>query len=1640
MWSVPPPVPPPVSPSSVAVPESAATAAVISPDSFSKVNIHEFVRAYMCSFKFVAIVYKLDGRKICVGDCALFKPPLDSPPFIGIIRKLLLEKEKNLRLSVNWLYRPADVKLGKGSLVEAAPNELFYSFHKDEIPAASLLHPCKVAFLRKGVELPSGISSFVCRRVYDIENKCLWWLTDQDYINERQEEVDQLLDKTRLEMYGAVQSGGRSPKSIKGPTGTPQLRPGSESVQNSSSSLTSSQVKGKKRDRADQGNDPVKRERVSRADDTDSAPEHVLRSEIAKITEESGLRDYKGVQRLVQLMRPISTEKKIDLACRIMLVNVIAVTDTFDCLGWFVQLRGLPVLDEWLQEVHKGKIGNASSPKESDKLVEEFLLVSLRALDKLPVNLHALQTCNVGKSVNLLRSHKNSEIQKKARALVDTWKKRVEAEMNMIDAKSGSSHSGPWPSKSLLSEVSHVGNRCDGGSSEATVKSSTVQSSPSKTPSIKLGSSDSFAKIVSASPASTQLASSASSSGGASAKDPNSATLVHGGSSDMPLSTIKEEKSSSSNQSPNNSQSCSSDYAKTRGASCREDARSSTGSASRHQKSSNGVQGSAVSGFQKEISLGKLGSLSQNLASETASPTRVTHERAPDAHLVDHGNNRLIVRLPNTGRSPARSTDGVSSEDPSAMLSQSGKQDHHDRKVKGKSDAWQSINTPNSKPDLCQGRDGLVVSDEGNLSAPNALCDEQSRTEDGEKLMESTKGTGSSSGVVPEPDKSHDVSSRSSMNVLIDSCVKFSEARTTVSGGDDIGMNLLASVAAGEMCRSDVLPSGSPGKNSPVPIESCFGNDVKLRRLDKDTANDRTNGGDMLEHGCAVDCLRVENESPMVAVPMSANISRDVKVTSFSCEEKSGECSGQLNPSIIGSRQNQYGLYSKCDGGPGEVNNAPVGICFEDDTKGGIVCSEGADQFHQQKESDATREIINSVLNSKLKARIPFPDEDKVNYADEKIAESRVVNVPNVAASTKVENKANEKSPSCSSLEVCREDKSALLKELGCAILTEQKVPIILKFHQEVMTVKGEDTALPSGSATVLGMESNTEKATDTRAVCQSEQSENQNINLSTASLEQTDEFREEKTEGKQMVGHCSDKSASHEEPLTIPMQRTVECMKSNTVKLDGNEAGGIGECASSVNGASGSVAGTDVAVKLDFDLNEGFPVEDGCQGELVTSSVVHLPCPLPFSVSSPSMSFPFSITVTSAAKGPFCPPENPLRSKGKLGWKGSAATSAFKPAEPRKVLEMPLRTTNSPSIEFVRKPGRSPLDIDLNVPDQRVLEDMDSHNSSRAATCLEIGPLDNHGGGGLDLDLNRVDDSPDIRQFSVSNRRKMEIPLTGGLSNGEFNASRDFDLNNGPGPYGGVTEPARHVRGNVPFLSPLHGVRMNTMDQGGSYSSLFPPNNSYSAIAIPSILPGRGEQSYSVVPASGSQRILGGPSRGSPIGPEFYRGTVLPSSPAISFPHAAPFQYPGFPFETNFSLPSNSYSVGSTAHMDSSSLCLPTIPSQLVGLSGVVSSQYSRPYIMNLPGGANNVGPESRKLGGQGLDLNNGTGSTDVERRDGRPSPALLRQIPVPGSQTTPVDEQMKVFQMASGSLKRREPDLGWNGDRNGYKQPSWQ
>ncbi|PWA77137.1 bromo adjacent homology (BAH) domain, Transcription factor IIS [Artemisia annua] len=1412
--------------------------------------------------------FSKDGRKIKVGDCALFEPNHNSLPFIGRICKLILGEVNSVSLSVSWLYRPADVKLKDGALLEAAPNEVFYSFHRDEIPAASLLHQCKVTFLRKG-ELPSGISSFVCGRVYDIEAKCLWWLTDKNYINERQVEVDQLLDKTRIEMHGAAQTGGRSPKPVNGPNGTAQLKPSSDNVQNSSSSI-SSHTKSKKRELGVHNTESVKRERLSKVDDADSGqlrPEDIIKTEIAKITDKGGLVDFGGVEKLIQLMRPDSTEKKLNLAGRTLLVNVISVTDRFDCLGRFVQLRGLSVLDEWLQEIHKGKIGDGS-PKVNDKSIEEFLFALLRALDRLPVNLHALQTCNVGKSVNHLRSHKNTEIQKKARGLVNTWKRRVEAEMNILQTKSGTSTGGSWPNKSMMSEVSPMGSRRMGGSSDAAPSSPATQPSAPKAQQPKHSSGEAVTKSQT-SPGSTKL---------------STLSATGAGSSDMPSSATKDGRSCSSSQSPNHSQSCSSDQGKN-GASCREDARSSAAGSSSASKISisvshgknlsNGFHGSTVPGVQKE---GKVGSLNRNFASEKGSPTRHTSERVSDVSLVDNGNTqRLIVRLPNTNRSPARNASVESPQDSSTVSgkgSLSEKQDHHDQKASEKIDTAQGSDVPSMARDLSHGKDGAKV-------APV-----------GERMNEAACGSGPSSGVTPKPGKLYEAS-YSSINALVESCAKFSEASVSPSVGDDVGMNLLASVAAGEMSTSDASPALSPGN---------------------------------------------------ISVANGHIISGDSKDVSFGCETKTGEDNKHSNP-------------------PSSVKAPEVKPAGSMDDASGI--------------------------SSKVDAKRGCKEEDK--SADDKPTKNNVILPDSAGTIAKAETHNNEESASWSSSDMHKDEKKLVHRRSSSRPIVSPDEP-----HLATTSCGGADLSPKS------------EDDDDTKAGIHSEQKDRQNMDSGTS----VSQYNNEKKDRQNM-------DAGGTVPTDNPtMQNVRSC----------DEAHGRNTVSTPV---------VEMSVKLDFDLNEVFPSDDGFQAEVESSipgssAAVHTPSLLPSSISPVNGNRPALVTIAAAAKGPFYHSENLLRGKSELGWKGSAATSAFRPAEPRKVMEVPLTTSDSRT----SKHARPLFDFDLNVG---VVEDASQNNAP------SIRSVNNAlSGGGLDLDLNACEENPEVVQlsFSSSSSRQgiSQFPsrslLPGGFSHSEPSSSRGFDLNNGPGGEDVGGESVSFSKSGMQFMSAVPNVRMNNMDIG-NFSTWFPSNNTYPAV-IPSIIPGRGDQSYPVVPAAASQRMLSPVTASTSLNPEMFRGPVLSSSPAVAFPSSVPFQYSTFPFETSFPLPSSSVSA---AYVDSSSsggpLCFPTMPSQaqqLMGPNGVVSMPY-RPYFMSLPGGPSNVGPDARKWASQGLDLNAGPGGGGIDDKS-------LRQMPSAGNQGL-TDEQLKMYQQMaanSGVSKRKDPDGGWDGDRISYKHPSWQ
>ncbi|XP_015579814.1 uncharacterized protein LOC8258101 [Ricinus communis] len=1579
-----------------------------------------------------------DGRRISVGDCALFKPPQNSPPFIGIIRWLATGKENQLKLCVNWLYRPAEVKLGKGILLEAAPNEVFYSFHKDEIPAASLLHPCKVAFLAKGVELPSGISSFVCRRVYDITNKCLWWLTDQDYIHERQEEVDKLLYKTRIEMNATVQPGGRSPKPMNGPTSASHLKSGSDSLHNSASSFPS-QVKGKKRERGDQGSEPVKKERPSKMDDSDSIQlrtESSWRSEISKFTEKGGLIDSEGVEKLVQLMLPERNDKKIDLVGRSVLASVVAATDKFDCLTRFVQLRGLPVFDEWLQEVHKGKIGDVIVPKDGDKSIEEFLFVLLRALDKLPVNLHALQMCNIGKSVNHLRTHKNLEIQKKARSLVDTWKKRVEAEM---DAKSGSNQAVSWAARPRLPEVSHGGNRHLSASSEVAMKSSAAQISASKNTPVKLVQGETATKSTSASPGSLKSAPSSASVGN-NIKDGQPRNTGVNGGSEPPLTVAGDEKSSSSSQSPNNSQSCSSDHGKTGGYSGKEDARSSTaismtankiiGGSSRHRKSANGFPGHTSSGVQKEIGSSRNSSSHRNPGSEKLPLSSLTCEKAVDVPVAEGNNHKLIVKLSNRGRSPARSGSGGSFEDPSVMNSRASSpvlSEKHD--LKEKNDVYRANTVSDVNNESWQSNDSkefLTGSDEGDGSPATVPDEDNSRTgDDTRKLIEIPKAASSSSGNERKSGKLHEASF-SSINALIESCVKYSEANASMSVGDDVGMNLLASVAAGEMSKSDMAsPSPSPQRNVTVPEHSYTSTDLRMKSSPIDSL--------ALNRGQSVDD---EHEKGTTILSNSLVMNTEDKPILISHEQPTGDHNAHLNSSIMDAQQ----VAEPCIESNVKSEETSVGTSLALPSASAVdktVDGGGTGTWEEKVRgklnacglSDAKEELCNS-----------FENEEKVDRLAVVGTEAAVRPSP------------------LPSMEINSEKKKKMINELKSSVQAEQKPAAMMLSgstngrevlqHSEsgddmvsgsVSEVKGENTVKTEGGSQSLGVQK-TEKES----------------NIGSAVANQKNDCMES-LEGSQVKEQHVGGPVPPHEVSPEAVQESEQQSRSKGSKLVGTEADEAEECTSAAVDVAvpSAVVESDMEAKVEFDLNEGFNGDDGRFGELnnlITpecSTSVQLVSPLPLSVSSASGGLPASITVASAAKRPFIPPEDLLKSRGELGWKGSAATSAFRPAEPRKSLETPVSNTiiSLPDVPAA-KPSRPPLDIDLNVPDERIFEDMACQSTAQGNCDLShdepLGSAPVRSSGGLDLDLNRVDELADIGNHLTSNGRRLDVQLhpvkspSSGILNGEVSVRRNFDLNDGPLVDEVSGEPSsfgQHTRNSVPsHLPPVSALRINNVEMG-NFSSWFSPGHPYPAVTIQPILPGRGEQPFPVVAPGGPQRMLT-PTANTPFSPDIFRGSVLSSSPAVPFT-STPFQYPVFPFGTSFPLPSATFPGGSTSYVDASAgsrLCFPAMPSQVLAPAGAVQSHYSRPFVVSVADSNNTSAESSRKWGQQGLDLNAGPLGPDIEGKD-ETSSLASRQLSVASSQSL-VEEQSRIYQVAGGSvLKRKEPDGGWEN----YKHSSW-
>ncbi|XP_076898646.1 ASI1-immunoprecipitated protein 3-like [Bidens hawaiensis] len=152
-------------------------------------------RNHYKSFEFDGISYELE-------DPVLLVPAPEGPnkkPYVAIIKDITETKDGSVMMSGQWFYRPEEAeRKGGGNWQSQDTWELFYSFHKDEVPAESVMHKCVVHFIPANKQIPSRKvhPGFIVQKVYDTIWKRLFKLTDKDYEDDMQLEIDLLVQKT----------------------------------------------------------------------------------------------------------------------------------------------------------------------------------------------------------------------------------------------------------------------------------------------------------------------------------------------------------------------------------------------------------------------------------------------------------------------------------------------------------------------------------------------------------------------------------------------------------------------------------------------------------------------------------------------------------------------------------------------------------------------------------------------------------------------------------------------------------------------------------------------------------------------------------------------------------------------------------------------------------------------------------------------------------------------------------------------------------------------------------------------------------------------------------------------------------------------------------------------------------------------------------------------------------------------------------------------------------------------------------------------------------------------------------------------------------------------------------------------------
>ncbi|KAK7351759.1 hypothetical protein VNO77_11437 [Canavalia gladiata] len=416
------------------------------------------------------------------------------------------------------------------------------------------------------------------------------------------------------------------------------------------------------------------------------------------------------------------------------------------------------------------------------------------------------------------------------------------------------------------------------------------------------------------------------------------------------------------------------------------------------------------------------------------------------------------------------------------------------------------------------------------------------------------------------------------------------------------------------------------------------------------------------------------------------------------------------------------------------------------------------------------------------------------------------------------------------------------------------------------------------------------------------------------------------------------------------------------------------------------------------------------------------------FSVNAMSIPIP----VVSASRPAPTPglPGAPLQFVGTLGWKGSAATSAFRPASPRKNCDSEKNLSVDQNCDSERnlsvdqncdtsKQRQDWLDIDLNVAEGEE-GNLKPMAESSGQSSGELSPKRS---SRIELDLNSTGDDVDAQPSDNRTEGQLFLGRNGCWSPSPASSSsskqpsvRNIDLNDRPC----FTDLVDHGAGKPPHIIDAYG------------------HSRLSDAPVISILGAKvevGKKDH--VPQTLSL------SNGKAIEPAVdltmsRPGGILGIAPAASFNHSSVFGYNGVASAAPaLSFSSAMYGSSGTIPFMVDSRGAPVVP-QVGASSSTVLSSYSQPsIIMNVNGtqlGLNGFGPSRPP----NFDLNSGFmiegGNRDV---------LTARQVFFPGQGRTVEEHVRNMPQPSSSGVggKRKEPDSGWESYAFSYKhpQPPW-